>query len=77
MKWNLMKLFGRKLFFDTIKKHKKTGFYPFSRKYIFGKNHRGGSNWEIQILSIVLKMYSDISLLVEILTGFLVAFWYL
>ena len=39
-----MKLFGRKLFFDTIKKHKKTGFYPFSRKYIFDKNHRGGSN---------------------------------
>ena len=39
---NLNEIFRKKVSYDNIKSHRKTGFYPLSRKNSFGKTAGGG-----------------------------------
>ena len=49
-----MKFSGKDVTYGNIESHKKPGFHPFFRRYIFWKT-TGASNWPPAVLGLTLK----------------------
>ena len=57
--WKFNETFKKDVFYDNIKSHKKSGFHPVFRRYIFQRTIVGGVNGTLGLSSIETQLMVD------------------